>query len=318
MEKLLVICGQTATGKTSFAIDLAKKLNGEIVSADSRQVYAGLDIGTGKDLPANANFVLESLQLGGYYTVDGVKIWGYDLAEPEEEFSVYHYFKFADKIIKDIISRNKVPILVGGTGLYIKAVVDGIHTMSIPRNPQLRKMLGENSRVELFEKLAEMDALKAASMNASDKKNPRRLIRAIEVAESLARAGTIRVPKDKKKYDTLLLCFYAGENKLKEKINKRVDSRLSCGIEEEVKGLIKRGVAWDDQSMTSTGYKEWREYFDKKINKEDVVKEWKKNELKYAKRQKMWFKKDKRLNWVDVSKNGWHKRLENLVRKWYS
>lgn len=183
-HKLLVICGPTATGKTALGIYLAKKFEGELVSADSRQVYKGMDIGTGKDLPGNSKLEIRNSKLGGSYKVAGVPIWGYDLISPKEEFSVARYIKIAGKIIKDIWERDKLPILAGGTGLYIKGVVDGIPTAFIPKNIALRESLGKRGVRELFEILAEMDAVKAASLNISDKKNPRRLVRAIEIASS--------------------------------------------------------------------------------------------------------------------------------------
>ena len=192
MNKLLVICGPTAMGKTSLAIRIAKKLTasgpegsgpaGEIVSADSRQVYSGMDIGTGKDLPAGAKIRYPWFRKYGFYEVDGVKIWGYDITDPRHEFSVAQYLKIAHHIIDDIAKRKKFPILVGGTGLYIKGVIDGIPTAAVPPSESLRKNL-EESVDELYEKLSQMDSLKAASLNSSDRRNPRRLIRAIEIAQ---------------------------------------------------------------------------------------------------------------------------------------
>lgn len=187
MKKLLVIVGPTATGKTNLALHLAKILDGELLSADSRQVYKELNIGTGKDIPPNSKFLVENTDLGkrgiGFYLIDGVKIWGYDLVSPKEEFSVSHYLVFADSILKDIWNRGKLPILVGGTGLYVKAVVDGIETATIPKDESLREFLLKKSADELFELLAQIDSVKAASLNVSDRKNPHRLIRSIEVAK---------------------------------------------------------------------------------------------------------------------------------------
>jgi len=178
MNKLLVICGPTATGKTNLAISLAKKNNGDVISADSRQVYRGLDIGTGKDLPKKAKIKFLSGQKYGYYEVGGVKIWGYDFADPRHSFNVSQYLKFTKKIIADIVKRGNLPILVGGTGLYIKGVIDGIPTAEVPKSNRLRKNLEGKTPEELYEMLAQIDSIKAAEMNSSDKKNPRRLMRA--------------------------------------------------------------------------------------------------------------------------------------------
>src|SRR3989344_7906229 len=143
VANMLVICGPTATGKTKLGIFLAQKFNGEIISADSRQVYKYMNIGTGKEWD------------------DTVKIWGYDLVDPKENYSVSEYLKYAKTAIEDIHKRNKLPILVGGTGLYIKAVVDGIETINIPSNKELRKSLNNKEVDELFEKLAILDSSKA-------------------------------------------------------------------------------------------------------------------------------------------------------------
>ena len=179
MKKLLIVCGSTATGKTSLALTIAKKFDGELISCDSRQVYKRMDIGTGKGLPANSRPNRE-----GCYEIGGVKIWGYDIADPKKGFSVAQYIKFARTKIGNIWAEGKLPFLVGGTGLYIKGVVDGIATAEVRPNIKLRKSLIEKRPEELFEILAQLDAAKAGSLNTSDRKNPRRLIRAIEVALS--------------------------------------------------------------------------------------------------------------------------------------
>jgi tRNA dimethylallyltransferase len=167
MNKLLVICGPTSTGKTTLAIALAKKFNGEIISADSRQVYKGMDIGTGKDIPCGSKIKFPWFQKYGFYEISGAKIWGYDLADPRHEFNVAQYMKFSERIITDIVKRGKLPILVGGTGLYIRGVIDGIATANIPKNNLLRKNLVKSTAEDLFEKLAQMDSLKAGHMNSS-------------------------------------------------------------------------------------------------------------------------------------------------------
>lgn len=301
-NKLLVICGQTGTGKTSLAIFLAKKFNGELISADSRQVYKGLNIGTGKDLKEIAK--------------SKVIIWGYDLVDPKKNFSVGNYIKFAEKVIKDIQRRGKLPILVGGTGLFIKGVIDGIPTAFVPQNHKLRKNMEGKDTNELFEILAQLDPIKAGSMNRSDKLNPRRLIRGIEVASWKLEGKTPKLFK-KPKYDLLEIGLQASLDNLSKKIKKRVDKRISDGIEGEIKKLISTGLSWDSQSMTSLGYRQWRDYFERKVTKDKVIDSWKKEELRYAKRQLTWFKKDLRINWFDSSKRDFVESVEELVKKWY-
>jgi len=303
INRLLVICGQTGTGKTSLAINFAKKFNGELVSADSRQVYKGLNIGTGKDIEE--------------INKSKVRIWGYDLVEPKKNFSVGNYIRFAQKAISDIQKRGKLPILVGGTGLFIKGVTDGIPTAFVPRNLKLRRNLKEKDVGELFEILAQLDPIKAGSLNRSDKLNPRRLVRGIEVASwELDRKVTrpIRRPK----YDLLQIGLQASLDILSDKIEKRVDKRIKKGIESEIKKLIASGISWDSQSMTSLGYRQWRDYFEGKTTKKSVIDKWTKDELRYAKRQLAWFKKDMRINWFDVQSGKLYESVEELVNKWYS
>ncbi len=300
--KLLVICGQTGTGKTSLAIHLAKKFKGELVSADSRQVYKGLDIGTGKDLDEIKKY--------------NVRVWGYDLVDPKKNFSVGNYIRFAQKVIKDIQKRGNLPILVGGTGLFIKGVIDGIPTAFVPRNMKLRKNLEDKSPAELFEMLAHMDPIRAGSMNVSDRLNPRRLIRGIEIATWGLEGKTPRLFK-KPKYELLEIGLQASLDNLSKKIEKRIDKRINDGVEREIKKLISSGISWDSQSMTSLGYRQWRSYFEGKISKQTVIDNWKKEELRYAKRQLTWFKKDSRINWFGSQEENLYKNVEELVKKWY-
>ncbi|QQG47822.1 MAG: tRNA (adenosine(37)-N6)-dimethylallyltransferase MiaA [Candidatus Woesebacteria bacterium] len=279
MFKLLVLCGPTAIGKTDLAFYLAKKLNGELISADSRQVYKYMDIGTGKDWG------------------DGiVKIWGYDLVRPDEPFSVKNYIDFALPKIEEIQKRGKLPILVGGTGLYIKAVLDGLETLDIPPNYFLRKELEKQSTTELLKILKELNPQKATSLNDSDRKNKRRLIRAIEISNS---------PKPKittiKNFDFLMIGLNLKKELLDQKIEQRVNQRLNAGFEKE-RQFLKRKNFWAGAPSRTIGYKEG---------------DWLTQEKQYAKRQLTWFKKDKRIIWFDVSSSNFKKNIENLAQLWY-
>lgn len=322
MKKLLVVCGPTGVGKTKLALQLSKVLGGEIISADSRQVYKGLNIGTGKDIPQGAKYQLSNIyyqdQRIGFYQVKTTKIWGYDLLKPRQEFSVAGYLKIAEKIIKNIHSRKKLPILVGGSGLYIKGVVDGIDTVYVPRNLAIRKHLSGKSVEELFEILAHTDPMKAAAMNRSDKKNPRRIIRAIEVSIYKSNKQSKKVFNNQKKFDVLLVGLIADKELLNKIIKKRVVERIDQFIELEIEKLLRKGVSWNDQSMLSLGYRQFRSYYlgEKDIN--ETISEWTKEEQKFAKRQITWFKKDKRINWFSIRQNDFEKSVENLVKKWYN
>lgn len=318
MKKLLVVCGPTATGKTSLGLELAKKFNGEIISADSRQVYRGMDIGTGKDLEEGSTYRVIKNDLG-YYEMDGIRIFGYDLVDPKEDFSISQYLKFAGKAIKEIYAKNKLPIIVGGTGFYIRGIVDGIPTVDVPRNDDLREKLETKSAGELFESLSLIDPLKAGNLNSSDKKNPRRLIRAIEVAQYLI---DHKISEDQltevEKKDVLFIGLMASKEYIQKKIERRVDKRFLEGMKKEIEALLARGVDWNDQSMYSLGYRQYRDYFEGEVDEEQVVSEWEREEVKYAGRQMVWFKKDPRINWFDISESDYRKKVENLVEKWHN
>jgi len=315
MKKLLVICGPTATGKTSLGIKLAKKIspkgrpasgwNGEIVSADSRQVYKQMDIGTGKEW-------------------GDVKIWGYDLVELKDGFSVSEYFNQMKWVVEDIWSRDKLPIIVGGTGLYIKSLIDGIQTVDIPKNINLRKTLEELSVDALFEKLATLDSTKAAALNSSDRQNPRRLVRAIEVASWKIENETKNSEVVKRSkvlsadVSVLQIGLTSNLNFLKSKIKERVMDRINNGFIDEVEDLLKNGVSWKMQSMKSLGYKEAEAFFKQGLSFEEFIEIWERNEVNYVKRQMTWFKKDKRIIWFDIENDDYLKAVENTVKKWYS
>ena len=311
MQKLLIVCGPTATGKTALALSLAKKFKGELISADSKQVYKGLDIGTGKDISTQA-------KRKGYYEFQGIKIWGYDLVGPKENFSVSRYIQFARKVVKEIVKREKLPIIVGGTGLYIKAIVDGIPTAKIPQSPALRENLAAKSQDELFEILAQLDPIKAGSLNSSDKKNPRRLIRAIEIATWNLEGKSKEFKERIQKFDPLFIGLTSSREYLFERIAKRVETRVRQGVEREIGELLKKGVSWENQSMSSLGYRQWRAYFEGKKTKKETIEDWKRQEKKYAKRQITWFKRDKRIAWFDITKPNWTDSVEKLAKIWYS
>ncbi|KKQ56361.1 MAG: tRNA dimethylallyltransferase [Candidatus Woesebacteria bacterium GW2011_GWC1_38_13] len=302
-KKLLVICGQTATGKTLLGIDLAKKFGGEIISADSRQVYKKLDIGTGKT-ERNTRYVIRKTKLGMLYVPNNsTRIWCYDLVEPAENFSVSQYFDAA---------RD---------------------TISVKPDGSLRKELSRKSISELYEILVKVDPQKAGVLNESDRKNSRRLVRAIEIAKKVS---SIKYQVSSKKednrneypaidngnnglnYDSLLMVALKAEKILiDERIEKRVLQRLEMGFEDEIKKLLKTGIDWKYGSMSSTGYHQYEDLYKGNIDKDEFIRRWIAAEQKYAKRQMVWFKKDKRINWFDVSKKDYFEDVEKLVESWY-
>lgn len=275
MNKLLVITGPTATGKTALGIHLAQKFNGEIVSGDSRQVYKFMDIGTGKDKDE--------------YLKSGVKVWGIDLVAPDYNFNVSDYVDYASKAIQYIQSRGKLPILVGGTILYIKSLLSPFDTINVPPNQSLRKHLANYSTPELQKELQRRDPEKWQAMNDSDKNNPRRLIRAVEVITS----DQPKKIQSQVKYDVLILSLGAPLDYLYPQIDIRVEQRIDQGAVKEVHNLLKQGYSFDLPSLTATGYKEFKDYLlsPDRFPLAPCVQQWKFNEHSYARRQVIFIKK---------------------------
>lgn len=326
-KKLLVVCGPTATGKTKAALDIASKFKGELISADSRQVFKGFDIGSGKDIPHNSKFesvffknqnsLMKLEAKTGFYRVRGVKIWGYDLAEPDDNFSVAKYLSFAKEIIDNIWERGRLPIIVGGTGFYINALIDGFETIFIPPDRVLRSSLMIKSTTELYNMLYKLDKQKTESLNDSDSKNPRRLIRAIEVSKWLG-GKKLRGQDLAIKYDSLLmLALKAPGDILYENVVNRVKKRMSGGFEKEMSALLTKGVDWKCQAMQGMGYRQYEDYYKKEISKDDFIRKWILEEQKYIKRQITWFKKDKRIVWFDITKHDFFNEVEKRVQSWY-
>jgi len=297
-NKLLIICGPTATGKTRLGVDLAKKFNGEIVSADSRQVYQGMDIGTGKDV------------------VTGVKIWLLDLVKPDYRFNVADFKKQADVVLADICKRGKLPIVVGGTGFYIKALTEGIESIGVKPDWELRNKLQGCKISELQRILEDYSPERSQKMNESDKQNPRRLIRAIEIARNYQLPITNR---QSLKLDALFIGLSAPNKILYQRIDQRVNERVKNGMAEEIKGLLAKGYTWENSALGVTlAYKEWQEYFEGKKTKEEIIQKWQFDEHDYARRQMTWFKKNKKINWFEITEKSWQTEVEKKVESWYS
>jgi tRNA dimethylallyltransferase len=300
-NKILIICGPTATGKTALALSLAKRFDGELVSADSRQVYRGMDIGTGKDL----DICFKS----------SVPIWMYNVVNPGEEFSVSHYQFLSTAVISNIQKRNKLPIIVGGTGLYIRSILMPIETAGIPPNVSLRKKLIRMSKEQLQGKLQHVAPQVWEGLNNSDRNNPRRLIRKIEIAKS--KMGT-SCKKTKEQYDQCLIGLRTTLQSLYQRIDKRVDKRVEQGVVDEISMLIQKGFSWDLPSMSALGYKEWRPYFERKQSMEQCIQQWKHDEHGYARRQLTWFKKQSLIHWFDIMQSGYEGDVTEAVTEWYT
>jgi tRNA dimethylallyltransferase len=324
MKKLLLIVGPTATGKTSLGLQLAHQFNGEILSADSRQIYKDMDIGTGKDIPNNFNFLKSRIKFKrlniGYYC-NQTKIWLVDLVKPDQEFNIAYYRQIALKVIKKLWREEKLPIVVGGTGLYFKALTEPLAKINIPPNKIIRKQLATLTLPELQTKLQKINPLRFKEMNLSDRKNPRRLIRAIEVSKYQKKYQTTKSDSNISLFDNtsvLWIGLEAPRQMLYKRIDERVDKRVELGIEKEIKNLLTKGYTFNLPSMSALGYKQWQPYFEGKENKQEVIERWKLDEHAYARRQFTWFKKNPDINWFSLTDPDYKKKVVRLVKQWYS
>lgn len=313
-KKLLIILGPTATGKTDMAIYLAKKFNGELISCDSRQVYKGLDIGTGK-LPGGE---VEFSKHDGYWIIDGVKIWGYDIVSPTYQYTAGDFIKFAEEKINQILKSGKLPILVGGTGFYIKALLEGLSYFNLEVDNKLRNKLNELTLNTLQQKLNELNSEYFTGLNYSDKNNKRRLIRYIEIFKN-------KKPDESKKDKRLLDDFEVLEigltterEKLYKRIDERVDKRIDNGMIEEAESLYKNGLSLEKMFQLGLEYRALAEYIDGKTTKSEMIKMLKYKIHQYAKRQLTWFKKDKDIFWFDVAKSDFLESVEKKSLDWYN
>jgi len=293
-KKIIVISGPTASGKTSLAVNLAKKFDGEIISADSRQVYKGLDIGTGKDLQEYGD----------------VKYHLIDICKPGEKFTLFDWLPLARKKIDEIISRKKLPIVVGGTGLYVKALIEGYEIKTQTSNLKSqnvkkysREFLDKQSAEKLIRILKNLDE---TVLEAIDQKNPRRLIRAIEIAED-----GIKQTKSKPDFEILQLAINLPRDVLYQRIDQRVDNRFKEGMLDEVVNLMKKDV--DIEWLHSLGleYRIIGDFVTEKINSEskisktqvfqDMAQELKWKSHAYARRQLTWLRHQNKIHWVKNS-----------------
>lgn len=301
LPKLVVILGPTASGKSGIAIELAKKFNGEIICADSRTIYKWMNVGTAK--PVNAK--TQNKQKRGEYISEGVRHHLIDAVYPYEEFSLVDFKEKAIKIIKDVSRRGKVPFLVGGTGLYIDAVVKNLEIPNIAPDKKLREKLEKESLEKLMKKLKKIDPKSAEKMG----ENKRKIIRALEVClktgKEFSEIGKIGEPI----FDALQIGISISRTELYQRINFRAEEMFNNGLVKEVKEIVKklkkRGMSekeiWQIPSMSGIGYKQVGMYLRKEIDLEEAKRLVARDTRHYAKRQITWFKKDKLIKWI---KNG--------------
>ena len=286
--KVIVIVGPTASGKTSASIKLAKEVNGEIISADSMQIYKEMNIGTAKP-------TAEEMQ--------GIKHYLIDFISPDENYNVTLYKKEAEKAIDEILSKGKVPIIVGGTGLYISTLINGIEFSEVDEDKEYRKEMEELAKEKGNEFLHSMlEKVDKNSADNIDKNNVRRVIRALEIYKV---TGKTKTELDKEsikeaKYDYKVYGIETPRDKLYERINVRVDKMLEEGLVQEVKDLVSN-YNISKTALQGLGYKEVVEYLNGQLTYEEMVEKIKQESRRYAKRQITWFRREKSIKWCALT-----------------
>ena len=283
-QKVIVICGPTASGKTALSIELAKKINGEIVSCDSMQIYKEMDIGTAKPTK-------EEMQEIPHYMINTIF--------PNERYSVADYKKDAKKAIREIIKKGKVPIIVGGTGLYVDSLIYEIEYPDIKFDEKYRQELEEQVRKDGLEKLYNKAKKRKESMTYHDKK---RIIRVLEIYKATGKTKTEQERKSREKepeFDYLVYGLNMPREKLYERINLRVDIMIKQGLIKEVEEIYKKYNEFPT-AMQGLGYKEVVEYLEGHLTKEEMIEKIKQETRRYAKRQMTWFRKNKQTIWLDT------------------
>ncbi len=272
LPKIIVVCGLTATGKSDYAVKLAKKIGGEIISADSRQVYKGLNIGSGK--------ITKKEMLG-------VPHYLLDVVSPKKVFAVSDFQKLAHKAIDKILSKGKTPIICGGTGFYIDSIVSGNVLPDVSPNKTLRKKLKKLSLQELRKQLKKLDSKRYKEI---DTQNPVRLIRAIEIAEAL---GKVPEAKSQPKYNSKIIYLDFPNEVLKKRIHTRLLKRIKQGMISEVKNLHKNGVSWKRLYELGLEYRYISLFLQNQIPKDEMISKLESEIWHYAKKQRTWFKRYK-------------------------
>ena len=293
-QKVVALVGPTASGKSALAVRLAKKFDGEVISVDSRQVYRGLDIGSGKITKKE---------------MAGVPHHLLDVADPKRTFTASQFTQKGRKTINGVIKKGKMPILTGGTGFYLAVLLGEISLPDVPPQKKLRTRLARASSAHLFKKLEKLDLERA---RAIDRYNRVRLIRAIEIATALGKVPNI---KKRSPYNILKIGIDIKDAVLKEKINKRLAVRLRRGMLAEGKRLHHGGLSWKRMDALGLEYRYMAKYLMGEISKEEMRREIAKKIWQYAKRQRTWFKRDKEIRWFSHRETG---KVEKEVRKFLS
>ena len=305
-KKILVILGPTASGKTDLALKLAKKFNGYIISADSRQVYKDLNIGTAKPVGKILNYKLGVNKIVTAYIVKGVPHFLMDYVKPNQSFTLADWLKITKKLLHSQILNSKfqIPIICGGTGLYISALVNNYSLPEGKIDLILRKNLEQSTLTVLLKKLKKIDP---DTYQTIDKKNKRKIIRALEYTLTNKLSFTNQSKKQSSTYDFLQIGVNLKRETLYHTINTRVEQMIQNGLIPETKSLIKKYNS-DLPALSSIGYKQIKEFLNGNLTKEQTMDLIKRDTRHYAKRQLTWFKRDKNIQWIDN-----YKEAEKIV-----
>ncbi|WP_319005794.1 tRNA (adenosine(37)-N6)-dimethylallyltransferase MiaA [Metabacillus niabensis] len=287
-KKLVVIIGPTAVGKTKLSIEIAHRLNGEIISGDSMQIYKGMDIGTAKITNEE---------------MEGIPHHLIDIKKPDDAYSVAEFQETARLLINEITDKNKMPMIVGGTGLYIQSVLYDYQFTEAPSDPEFRKNLelelNKKGEQAIHQLLAQVDPESAEKIHPN---NTRRVIRALEIfhCTKIPMHEHLKQQENNLLYDVALIGLTMDRDLLYQRINDRVDIMVENGLIDEVKGLYNQGLR-DTQSIKAIGYKEIYDYFDGKVSYNEALNQLKQNSRRYAKRQLTWFRNKMDVKWFDMT-----------------
>ncbi len=288
--KLIAVVGPTASGKSGLALKIAQQHNGELIIADSRQIYKGLDVGSAKDIGE-----WEEVDGEKVYLVDGIREHLVDIRDPNDDFTVVEFQEMAFEAIDDVIQRGKLPILVGGTGLYIQSIIENLTFPSVPPNELIRERLNNRSLMGLQRTFEACDPVGAASL---DMDNKRRLVRAIEVCMVARKPFSEMQTKGEPRYEALQLAFELPRESLYMRIEHRTRDMVYDGLIKEVQDLVDSGANVIRNAMSGIGYRETIDYLQGEMNREDLIRDITKNTRRLAKRQLSWFRRDPTVRWV--------------------
>ncbi len=314
-NKLLVILGPTSTGKTDLALEFAKKLGGEIISADSRQVYKYLNIGTGK-LPGGD---VELKKQEKFWEMDGINVNLYDVVEPKAEFNLFEYIEEVQNVLTKILKSERLPIIAGGTGLYIRSLLEGVSDFGTEENFDLRKQLEDLAAEEIAKKILSLNPAIHKKLNGSDIKNKRRLIRVFEKLNNPDN-NSKKFDGIKGDFDVLKIGLTADIKILRERIKQRLVKRMKSGmIEESEKLLANRVLSFERMEQLGLEYRYIAKYLKGEIKNEAELIEILSTKIgQYAKRQMTWFRKEKDVVWFDITDPNYTKKLDSKILNWYN